>query len=392
MISQDFFNQSINRAGTNSIKWDEFSTPQGEELNPFWIADMDFACPPAVTEALIERAKHPIYGYTEQPAKAKQAMLDFMKRHHNLSLSVNDQVMLPCVITGLRIAVSVYSNVGDSVIIQPPVYNPFFDSIEEQERNVALCPLLRDENNYYQMDYEAIENACKAGAKVMLLCNPHNPVGRCFTKEELTKLYLLLKQYDVLLVSDEIHQDFVFSPHVFTPILTIATEEDAKVVALSSVSKTFNVAGLQQAVLLTRNQTIKTKIEKSLHSIGVTAGNIFAIVGTEAAYRYGDEWLEAVSIYLKKGYDILCEEIHKRLNKAIVTPLEATYLAWVDVSAYGLTTSEVIKRSIEQGVAFTAGTIYGKEEGEGFLRINFGCPHERIVDAIIRLEKAIVKK
>ncbi|MEG0996312.1 MAG: PatB family C-S lyase [Clostridia bacterium] len=384
-----FFDEPIDRRNTACEKWDGLMAREGRELNPMWVADMDFHGVPEVTDALVARANHPVYGYTDQTDASVEAMLAFMERRHHLKLNAKQQALLPCVISGLRAAVLALTEPGDHVIIQPPVYGPFAASVLENGRLTAEAPLLRDESGRYHMDWEAIESRCREGAKLMLLCNPHNPVGRCWTCEELTRLYTLLSKYDVALISDEIHEDFVFEKDSFTPILHIAQGENARVAALTSASKTFNLAGLQQAVLFTRNLSLKNALVNLMHRVGVVQGNIFGLAAAEAAYRHGDAWLDGLLSYVKKAEQLTRAELAARLPKAVLSPLEATYLGWMDLRAYGYTTEELMKRTYAAGVAFTPGTFFGEKEGEGFLRINLACPHSQTLDAIKRLEKAI---
>ena len=384
-----FFDQPFDRRGTACEKWDGMEERLGEGLNPMWVADMDFICPEEITEAMVKRAAHPAYGYTGQTKAATEAMLAFMQRRHGIILSEEEQIMMPCVVTGLRSAVLAFTQPGDGVIIQPPVYGPFYFSVKDNERKTMECPLICDENGRYTMDLEAVENACKNGAKLMMLCNPHNPVGRCWTRDELTALWNVLSRYDVLLVSDEIHEDFVFRKGAFTPMLTIASGKEDKVIALTSASKTFNLAGLQQAVAFARNLDVLKAVKDVMHNAGVVQGNIFGMIAAEAAYAYGDEWLDSMLVYIKEGEMILREELAARLPKAILSPLEATYLGWIDLRAYGMNTAELLERSRKAGVEFTPGTFFGAEIGDGFLRINLACQHDRIRLAAQQLEKAI---
>ena len=389
MYDKAFFDQTIDRHGTDCEKWDGLEEREGKALNPMWVADMDFACPNEVTEALVARAKHPVYGYTSATGRAVDAMLDFMRRRHGLELGREEQRMLPCVITGLKAAVLTLTEPGEGVIVQPPVYGPFYHSIEDNGRRLAECPLSRDEHGRYTMDLDAVEAACQNGAKLMLLCSPHNPVGRCWTAEELRALLTVLERYNVALVSDEIHEDFVFAPNAFVPVLNLATDGNARVLSLTSASKTFNLAGLQQAALLCRNEAIREPIDTLLNRTGVTQGNLFGMVATEAAFAHGDEWLDGMLCYVREGADILRSELAARLPKAVMSPLEATYLAWLDMRAYGFDTEALMRRCREAGVAFTPGTFFGKETGDGFVRVNLACPHARVRLAAEQLEKAV---
>jgi len=240
IYNKDFFDEMVERRGTACDKWDGMKKNLGRDLNPMWVADMDFRCPVEITEALVKRASHPVYGYSYQTESATRAMLDFMKRRHNVDLKAEEHILMPCVVTGLRAAVNALTKPGDSVVLLTPLYGPFFASVKDAGRVAAECPLLYDENGRYTIDFDAVENACKAGAKLMLLCNPHNPVGRAWTKEELTRLLVLFKRYDIPVVADEIHEDFVFDREAYTPILTLATDPADKVMALTSITKTFN--------------------------------------------------------------------------------------------------------------------------------------------------------
>ncbi len=384
-----FFDAPFDRRGTSCVKWDELEARLGHEVNPMWVADMDFRCPEEISRALTERAAHPAYGYTAQAQSATKAMLDFMQRRHGVTLEENEQILLPCVITGLRAAVLSFTQPADKVIILTPVYGPFYASVRDNDRTIAECRMIRDENGRYTMDLEAVENACREGAKMMILCNPHNPVGRLWSREELTALWKVLKRYDVMLISDEIHEDFVFEKGAFVPMLTVAEKGD-KVIALTSASKTFNLAGLQQAVAFSRDTELLKAMQDFMHKVGVVQGNIFGLIAAEAAYTYGDEWLDGMLAYIKEGEAILRSELAEKLPKAVLAPLEATYLAWVNVSAYGVTTEEAIERCREAGVEFSPGTMFGPETGEGYLRVNLACQHDRIRQAVAQLAKAIL--
>ncbi len=389
MYDKAFFDAAPERLGTACEKWDGAMARDSRVTNPMWVADMDFCCPNEVVEALCARAAHPVYGYTEKTEAATRAMLDFMQRRHGLTLTPEEQTMLPCVISGLRAAVLAFTQPGDRVIVQPPVYGPFFAAVRENGREVAECPLTCDGAGRYAMDLQSVEDACRAGAKLMFLCNPHNPVGRAWTQDELEALYAVLSRYDVALLSDEIHEDFVFSGAAFTPMLRIAQDSKAKVVSLTSASKTFNLAGLQQAAAFSRNTDMLHALQETMHRVGVVEGNIFGMVATEAAFTHGVAWLDAMLAYIKEGELIFRRELAKRLPEAVMSPLEATYLGWIDLRAYGLSTDELMERTMAAGVQFTQGTFFGQEAGEGFLRINLACQHSRILEAAKQLETAI---
>ena len=380
-----FFDEPFDRRGTACEKWDCLEERQGREMNPMWVADMDFRGPEEITEALVKRAMHPAYGYTAQTKAATKAMLDFMQRRHGVKLEEREQTLMPCVVTGLRAAVLALTKPGDGIIIQPPVYGPFYFSIKDNERKTVECPLIRDEKGYYTMDLAAGAAQLQAGAKLMLLCSPHNPASRAWTKDELTALIELLDKYNVPLVSDEIHADFVYAPGTFIPVLSLTQKN---VMSFCAASKTFNLAGLQQACCICPDENIRNAFRHEMDKAGVRSGNIFALEATRAAYNEGDAWLDGLLDYLDGNRHHLAKLVAEYLPKAVLTPLEATYLGWIDLRTYGFNEEELVKRTLAAGVMFTGGKFFG-DNGEGFLRINIGCPRRYITEGIHRLAMAL---
>lgn len=384
-----FFDEPIDRRGTACDKWDGINAGRACELLPMWVADMDFRCPTEVTEALVARAMHPVYGYTEPPQAAGEALVGYLQRRHGIALAPEQQTTLPCVVTGLKAAVRTQTRPGDGVLIQPPVYGPFYSSVTDNGRRVVENRLIADAQGLYRMDFEGMEAAFQNGVRLMLLCNPHNPGGRAWTQEELTRVCALCEAYGVTLVSDEIHMDFVYRPAHFVSVLNIAQGEDARVAVLSSASKTFNLAGLRQAALLTRNAHLHETLIRDMDNAGVVSGNLFSYIAAEAAYRYGDAWLDGLTAYLDAGRALVARELAARLPKAVLAPVQSTFLAWLDLRAYGLPCAELTRRTHREGVALTPGTFFGKETGEGYMRLNFGCPHSQTLEALKRLEAAV---
>lgn len=380
-----FFDAGPDRSATASVKWSLPGTcPDGHI--PLWVADMDFACAPAITEALVNRAKHPSYGYTYVEDEDRQAFCGWWQRRHSVSLKASDIGLLPSVVSGLRVGVEAFTQPGEGVIIQPPVYGPFFASIEDAGRKTLEAPLRRSAEGYYTMDLDAVQAHLKQGARLMILCNPHNPVGRAWSREELLSLTELLGRYDCMLVSDEIHADFVYSPARFTSLLSLKYE---RLVVLAAASKTFNLAGLQQASIICRDAAIMRDISARLHRAGVEAGNLFALTATRAAYEHGADWLDGLLDYLSGSRSILADSLKTLLPEAIVTPVEASYLAWVDVSAYGTNNEERYRRCEQALVLPTNGTFFGKSAGEGFMRLNFGCPRGQLAQGLERFARAL---
>ena len=384
-FDREYFDAGLYRMGTRCEKWDEARKDHGEDILPLWVADMDFPSPPAVQEAILKRAAHPTYGYTAELEDDHQALIDFWQRRHSLTVEADWLTLMPCVVTGIKAAILALTQPEDKVIITSPVYGPFRMSVAATGRTLADAPMTCDENGRYSMDLAAVEAQLQQGAKMMVLCNPHNPVSRAWAKEELVALVELLDKYNALLVSDEIHADFVYEPHTFHPILSITQKN---VLSLCAASKTFNLAGLQQACCICPDEKIRNAFRDEMNKAGVRAGNIFALEATRAAYNEGDAWLDGLMDYLDGNRQHLAAMVAEHLPKAVLTPMEATYLGWLDLRAYGYTSEELGERTLANGVMFTGGKFFG-DNGEGFLRINIGCPRANITEGILRLKKAL---
>ncbi len=384
-FDQEYFDAGLYRLGTRCEKWDEARREHGEDILPLWVADMDFPSPPAVQQAILERAAHPTYGYTAELADDHQALIDFWQRRHGLTVAAESLTLMPCVVTGIKLAILALTQPGDKVIIQSPVYGPFRMSVQGTGRTLADAPLARDENGRYMMDLNAVEAQLQSGAKLMILCSPHNPASRAWTKEELTALIELLEKYNVPLVSDEIHADFVYAPNTFVPVLSLKQEN---VMSFCAASKTFNLAGLQQACCICPDEKLRSAFRAEMDKAGVRSGNIFALEATRAAYNEGDEWLDGLLSYLDGNRKHLAALVAEHLPQAVLTPMEATYLGWLDLRAYGFNEDELMRRTLAAGVQFTGGRFFGVG-GEGFLRINIGCPRRYITEGVLRLKKAL---
>ena len=382
-----YFDQIIDRRNTDCEKWDDRSVMK-EDGVPLWVADMDFSCAPAIVNALRERAEHPCYGYTiDNPANEK-ALIGFWQRRHGLTIEAGETEMLPCVVTGLKACVRSFTKEGEGVAIVTPVYGPFYASIRLNRRKVMPVSLIRDEETgRYSLDLNGMEQALKNGAKLMMLCSPHNPVSRLWSEEELTALCRLAEKYDAPIVCDEIHADFVYKPGKFVSILNIP-EGRKRAVMLCSASKTFNIAGLLQAEIVCKNPEMLKALREEISAAGIASGNTFALLAARAAYTACDEWLDGLIQYLDESRNLVYDWMAKYVPKAKVTPIEATYLAWADMRAYGLTCAELMEKCKAAGVAPTTGTFFGPE-GEGFLRINFACPRAQLTEGIKRLGKAL---
>ena len=383
-----FFDAGIDRRNTYCEKWDDRSVIGADGI-PLWVADMDFACAPAIAQAVRRRAEHPCFGYNNGEAEkvCADALRAFWRRRHGLELQADQCATLPCVITGLKTCVRLFTKPGDSVAMFTPVYGPFYQSVRLNGRKVASVPLKADGEGRYPMNLQGMEEALRGGAQLILLCNPHNPVSRLWTKEELTALAELAERYGVLIVSDEIHADFVYAPGRFTPILSVEKARE-RAVMLCSASKTFNIAGLQQAAAASLRQDLMQAVRNEMDGAGIACGNTFALAATGAAYAEGDAWLDGLINYLDENRKVLAAFVREKLPQARMTPVEATYLAWLDLRAYGLNCRELTEKCMRHGVAFTQGTFFGPE-GEGFLRVNFGCPQKQLIAGMERLCNAL---
>lgn len=381
-----YFDTGIYRINTRCEKWDGHRPEDGDHVLPMWVADMDFPSPPACQEALLRRGAHGTYGYTEVLEDDSQALIDFWQRRHGLKLEKGHITTLPCVVTGLKLAIHAFTKPGDSVIIQSPVYGPFRRSVEATGRKVADSPLKRDEQGLYHMDWESLENHLRQGARLMLLCSPHNPVSRLWSREELKQLMQLLSRYGAKLAADEIHADFTYAPGTFVPMLSLQEEG---VVSFCAASKTFNLAGLQQATVLCKDPEMTAALRSCIDSFGIVSGNMFALEATRAAYTKGDAWLDGLLNYLTLCRQDVKELMAHHLPQVTVSPVEATYCAWFDLRTFGLSEEELLARMIRSGVRLTAGSFFGQEEGTGFFRMIFATPRRNIEQGIQRLARAL---
>ena len=387
MFDAAFFDAPLDRLGTNSLKWDIMGSGASRGI-PLWVADMDFRCSPAITEALVARAAHPNYGYTMVDPELLQGFCQFWARRHQVQTLPEEIMLLPSVVSGLRLCVEEFTSPGDGVIIQTPVYGPFFRAVEEAGRNILEAPLQRDATERYHMDLDMVETHLKAGARLMLLCSPHNPISRLWSREELEALTVLLARYNCALAADEIHADFVYAPGVFTSMRQL--ESDAfPLVQLTAASKTFNVAGLQTALAVCSDKSTRDHMRTTASRMGIEAGNVFGQVASKAAFLHGDTWLDGLMAYLDKSRVLLRDQLNQLLPEAVLSPIEATYLAWVDLRAYGLSTAQIIDRCQKEQVMTTEGTFFSTVSGEGHMRINFGCPRTQLEEGVARFARAI---
>ena len=380
-----YFDAGIRRVGTECEKWDGMIAETGDEtMIPMWVADMDFPSPPAIRDALAGVLARGTWGYTISGDADRQALCDYWARRHSVTIERESVLLSPCVVTGLKLALRVVTKPGDGVLINPPVYGPFFMSIRSNGRKVVESPLVCDGDGRYTMDLADMEGKLASGeAKAVMLCSPHNPCGRAWSEEELTAVVALCRRYGAPIVCDEIHADFVYAPNTHHSILTIPGAREIAVM-LCAASKTFNVAGLEQSAIVCCNEAVRKAIAEDMAASGVKAGNAFALAATRAAYTGCDAWLDGLMDYLAGSRDMVAAFVAERMPRVRLTPLEATYLMWLDCSALGFTQDELLARIRAAHVKVNDGLFFG-EQGRGFIRLNIGCPRSQIREALTRL-------
>ena len=384
-----YFDAGINRVGTECEKWDGMYAAYGDtSMIPMWVADMDFPSPPAVKEALLKVAERGTWGYTISGEADKKALSAYWARRHGTQIAPESVLLSPCVVTGLKMAVRAVTKPGDGVLVNPPVYGPFFMSIKANGRKVVESPLLSDENGRYTMNLAEMEEKLASGeAKAVMLCSPHNPVGRAWSREELEAVAALCRKYNVGLICDEIHADFVFAPGRHVSILDIADARE-NAVMLCAASKTFNVAGLEQSAIVCNNEETRQAMADDMNASGVKAGNCFALAATRAAYTDCDAWLDGLKEYLMGSRDMVAQYVAANMPKVVVSPLDATYLMWLDCRALGIAHEEMMERILAAHVRVNDGLFFG-EMGRGFIRLNIGCPRSQIMAALEQLKTVL---
>lgn len=382
------FHKSIDRQNTSSVKWGLNHVIFGtSDVLPMWVADMDFPPPKEVTEALKNRLEHGIYGYTYVPDTTTKAVQSWVKKRHDWDIHQSWVLYSPGVVPSIGIAIHTLTEPGDKVLLQSPVYTPFFNMIEKNERVVVNSPL-KINNNRYEIDFDDFEKKLKEGVKLFLLCNPHNPSGRAWNEEELRKIADLCIQYNCLILSDEIHSDLIYKPNRHIPIVSLEEKYQDHIITCIAPSKTFNLAGLQASAVIIPNEGIRKAFQATQGRLGFFSLNTFGVIGMEAAYQHGEAWLEELLAYLKINVDTATSFIEKELPELSVMEPDGTYLLWIDCRKLGLTDEEIKERLISKGkLGLEPGPKYGLG-GDGFVRMNIACTHETLLDGLERLKAA----
>ena len=378
------FDEPIERRGTNCVKWDE--SPSSDVI-PMWVADMDFRVAPAIERALQQRVAHGVFGYNIVPDSYYDAVISWFKRRHQWDIQRQWILYTTAVVPAMSVVIKALTMPGEKVLILSPAYNCFFSSIKNNGCEVLESALRLGSNDHWEVDWQDFEDKCAdEKTTLFLLCNPHNPCGRVWTREELQRMADICRRHDVKVVSDEIHCELVMPGYHFVPFGTVSQE----CVVMNSPSKNFNTAGLQIANIICQNPSWRRRIDRAININEVCDVNPFGIVALQAAYNESEEWLDELLVYLHGNYTALCDFVAQHLPQWKVTQLEGTYLVWVDIRATGLTSDELQQRLLNEGKVWVCpGTMYGQQTGEGYIRINIACPRSQLMEALNRIRQTI---
>lgn len=373
------FDDIIVRRATGSYKWDE---PKDDDVLPMWVADMDFKTAPCIIDALQKRVSHGIFGYTLVTDDFYEAIIRWFGRRHGWRIERSSIMYTIGVVPALSAIIKALTTTGDKIIVQTPAYNCFFSSIRNNDCELSANELVYASGRY-SIDYDDLERrAADPKARLLLLCNPHNPSGRVWTREELLRICDICHRNDVTIVSDEIHCELTYKGHDYTPLASIY---DSDVITCVSPSKAFNIAGLQIAGIVTRNSDFRQRIDRAININEVCDVNPFGIAATIAAYNEGEEWLDELRDYLFRNYQTVCTFFAEHIPQCPILPLEGTYLVWINCRSTHLTSDEIARRLLhDHRLMVNPGSMYG-QGGEGFIRLNIACPHAMVVDALKRL-------
>ena len=383
------FDTIIDRSNNFAAKWSEMDKKYGtNDLIPMWVADMDFKAAPCIIDALRNRLEQGIYGYTTRPNSYNESIVNWVSRRFGWNIKSEWLVFSPGVIPAISILIQELTNEGDKIMIQEPVYSPFNSVVKDNKRELVISPLKKLEDGNYVMDYEDIEAKIK-DVKIFILCNPHNPVGRVWTKEELKQLGDICIKHNVKVISDEIHSDIIFKGYKHIPFASICKEFEQNSITCMAPTKTFNIAGLQMSQVILPNEDDYKALDSAFARIDIRRNNAFSLVATEASYNHGEEWLTDFIDYLEGNMDFAVDYIEKNMPKLKVRKPQGTYLLWVDFSELGLSDDEVAKFLVENAkVALNNGPSFGIG-GQGYQRINLACPRSMVEEALTRIKNAI---
>ena len=383
------FDQVVNRKGSNSVKWDNLKEVYGtEDILPMWRSDLDFKAPDEVIEALQVKLDHGVFGYNVKSDSLYNSIINWVKNRYNWNIKKEWISFTPGVVTALNIAVKEFAKEGEKIVIQPPVYPPFFRVLENNNVEANLNPLIH-RGDKFVMDYDSLEKSIDDKTKAIILCNPHNPVGRVWTKEELSKLGEICLKKNIIIISDEIHGDLTYKDYKTTPMASVSNEIAQNTITFMAPSKTFNIAGLATSIAIIPNEKIREVFERGVEKLEIGKVTTFGSTALEAAYTNGGPWLEAVMEYIEDNADYAIEYINKNIPEIKVKKPEGTYLLWLDFKALNKTYEEIHNALVNVGkVALNDGFTYG-DEGNGFFRINIACARSILEEGLERVNKAV---
>ena len=375
------FDTCPERTGFGSLKWDKY---KGRDILPLWVADMDFVTAPEILEALQHRLDHGVFGYTIPHEAPIEAVINYLDRQHSYSAKAAWLNFLPGLVPAINLCCHAFTEPGDSVMTATPVYPPFISAPDYAERELIKVPLCLDSQDRWTLDIDAMEAAIQDHTKIFVLCSPHNPVGRVFSKEELTALADFCERHDLILISDEIHCDLVFDAEAKHTLTATLSEQIAeRTVTLMAPSKTYNLPGLACAFSVIENTKLRAQFQKTIRGI-ITEVNCFGYAGITAAYDHGEPWRQALLTYLRNNYNFIYDFISREIPEITFRPMESTYLAWFDVSKLGI--KDPVRHFEKHGIGLSDGTPF---DGHQHLRLNFGCPHSRLEEGLEKIKAAL---
>ncbi len=388
------FDLIINRRGTNSVKWSKQFLKRifgeiDDDFIPLWVADMDFNCPPCIKDEIIKRAEHQLYGYTFTKKNDYQSLISWYILQHNWEIENQWICATPGVIPAINFIIQKFSDPGDKIILQTPVYYPFFEAIKNNTRQIVENPLIWNKAQY-TMDLKDFETKIQdPRVKLVILCNPHNPIGRVWTKRELIELGDICIKYEKIIISDEIHCDLIMPGYKHTCFASISDEFANIAITCNSISKTFNLAGLKHSNIIIPNEKLRNEFKSHLKNLGLEGSSLFGKIAAQIAYKEGKKWLDDLILYVHANFRFLKETLSHNLPKINVIELQATYLVWLDFNQYQITEEKLNDLIVKKAkIGLDDGKWFGKE-GKGFKRINIACPRGILEEAINRLISAM---
>ncbi len=384
------FSTSTCRKNTNAEKYTLRKQLFGtEDIEPLWVADMDIDTPDFVIDAVKKRLKHPVFGYEEVPESAYIAQIEWIKRHHGVEFELKDMLYSHSVVASMNAVIEAFSDIGDKIIVQTPIYPPFFHSVLKHDRKLLKNPLKKDANGRYTFDIDDLKSKIDQDTKLLLLCSPHNPVGRVWSRDELEEILEICVKNNIIVFSDEIHCDLVYKPNKHIPFASLSQKARDITITTMGVGKTFNMAGFAMSSIIIPNEQLRERFLKTYNNIHFAEGSSLSHIAFESAYKNGDIWLEELKAHLFHNYTLLKNLCEKYDDIIKITPIEATYLAWLDCSKMGLSNKKLRNFFIQDAkLGLNAGLSFSRE-GSGFMRLNFAISLDKMMQVIKQLEDAL---